>query len=38
MPIGELFILGFFGTTVPDWPKQFADRFGLGGVIPDTEP
>jgi beta-N-acetylhexosaminidase len=33
MPIGELFILGFFGKKVPDWLKQFAARFGLGGVI-----
>jgi beta-N-acetylhexosaminidase len=33
MPIGELFILGFFGKVVPDWLKQFADRYGLGGVI-----
>jgi beta-N-acetylhexosaminidase len=33
MTIGELFILGFFGKTVPDWLKQFAERFGLGGVI-----
>ena len=33
MPIGELFILGFFGKNVPDWLKQFAARFGLGGVI-----
>lgn len=33
MPIGELFILGFFGKTVPDWLKAFAARHGLGGVI-----
>jgi len=33
MQIGELFILGFFGKTVPDWLKEFAARFGLGGVI-----
>jgi beta-N-acetylhexosaminidase len=33
MPIGELFILGFFGRTVPDWLKAFAARHGLGGVI-----
>ncbi|UPJ49569.1 glycoside hydrolase family 3 protein [Bradyrhizobium sp. 200] len=33
MPIGELFILGFFGKIVPDWLKQFAARYGLGGVI-----
>ena len=33
MLIGELFILGFFGKTVPAWLKQFAARYGLGGVI-----
>jgi beta-N-acetylhexosaminidase len=33
MRIGELFILGFFGKTVPVWLKQFAARYGLGGVI-----
>ncbi len=33
MTIGELFILGFYGTTVPEWLKQFASRHGLGGVI-----
>ena len=33
MQIGELFILGFFGKIVPDWLKQFAARYGLGGVI-----
>ena len=33
MPIGELFILGFFGKTVPSWLKEFAGRYGLGGVI-----
>lgn len=33
MPIGELFILGFFGKTVPAWLKAFAGRYGLGGVI-----
>lgn len=33
MPIGELFILGFFGKTVPVWLKEFAARYGLGGVI-----
>ena len=33
MRIGELFILGFFGKTVPAWLKQFAARYGLGGVI-----
>lgn len=33
MPIGELFILGFFGKIVPDWLKAFAASYGLGGVI-----
>src|SRR5690349_19124434 len=33
MRIGELFILGFFGKTVPVWLKQLAARYGLGGVI-----
>ena len=33
MPIGELFILGFFGRTLPSWLKEFAARYGLGGVI-----
>ena len=33
MRIGELFILGFYGKVVPDWLKQFAARYGLGGVI-----
>ena len=33
MRIGELFILGFFGKTVPVWLRQFAARYGLGGAI-----
>jgi beta-N-acetylhexosaminidase len=33
MSIGELFILGFLGKAVPNWLKEFAGRFGLGGVI-----
>ena len=33
MQIGELFILGFFGKTIPVWLQAFAGRFGLGGVI-----
>jgi beta-N-acetylhexosaminidase len=33
MRIGELFILGFYGKVVPNWLKQFAARYGLGGVI-----
>lgn len=33
MPVGELFILGFFGKTIPAWLREFADLYGLGGVI-----
>lgn len=33
MRIGELFILGFFGKTVPAWLGHFAARYGLGGAI-----
>src|SRR3954463_5995140 len=33
MQIGELFILGFFGKTVPAWLQKFADQYGLGGGI-----
>ena len=33
MQVGELFILGFFGKTIPPWLREFAARFGLGGVI-----
>jgi len=33
MQIGELFILGFFGKVVPAWLREFAERYGLGGVI-----
>jgi len=33
MPVGELFILGFFGKTIPAWLREFAARYGLGGVI-----
>lgn len=33
MPIGELFILGFYGKVLPEWVRQFAVRYGLGGVI-----
>lgn len=33
MRIGELFILGFYGKTLPAWLKEFARRYGLGGVI-----
>src|SRR4051794_22578580 len=33
MPVGELFILGFYGKAIPCWLRQFAVRYGLGGVI-----
>jgi beta-N-acetylhexosaminidase len=33
MQTGELFILGFFGKTIPAWLREFANRYGLGGVI-----
>jgi hypothetical protein len=33
MSVGELFILGYFGKTIPAWLKEFAARYGLGGVI-----
>src|SRR6202048_3186903 len=33
MQIGELFILGFFGKTIPAWLQEFAGSYGLGGVI-----
>jgi beta-N-acetylhexosaminidase len=33
MSVGELFMLGFFGKTIPAWLKEFATRYGLGGVI-----
>ncbi len=33
MQVGELFILGFFGKTIPAWLREFAGRYGLGGVI-----
>src|SRR5258705_3295530 len=33
MSVGELFILGFFGKTIPAWLNEFAARYGLGGVI-----
>lgn len=31
--IGELFVLGFQGPRVPAWLRDFAGRYGLGGVI-----
>jgi beta-N-acetylhexosaminidase len=33
MSVGELFILGFFGKTIPAWLREFAGLYGLGGVI-----
>jgi beta-N-acetylhexosaminidase len=33
MSVGELFILGFYGKVIPAWLRQFAARYGLGGVI-----
>jgi beta-N-acetylhexosaminidase len=33
MQIGELFILGFYGKSIPEWLREFAARYGLGGVI-----
>ncbi|MBR0937469.1 glycoside hydrolase family 3 protein [Bradyrhizobium jicamae] len=33
MSVGELFILGFHGKAIPQWLRDFAARFGLGGVI-----
>ncbi len=31
--IGEMFMLGIRGGSVPPWMKDFARQFGLGGVI-----
>ncbi|MDB5876526.1 MAG: hypothetical protein JWQ07_5968 [Ramlibacter sp.] len=31
--VGELFILGFFGKIIPAWVREFAARYGLGGII-----
>ena len=31
--VGELLILGFHGTELPDWLIAFEAEFGLGGVI-----
>jgi beta-N-acetylhexosaminidase len=31
--VGELFVLGFRGTTVPPWLRDFAAAHGLGGAI-----
>lgn len=32
-PIGELFVFGFRGPTIPAWLKAFAGEHGLGGVL-----
>ena len=31
--VGELFILGFNGKSIPPWLREFERRFGLGGAI-----
>jgi beta-N-acetylhexosaminidase len=31
--VGRLFALGFEGTTVPEWLREFAAKYGLGAVI-----
>ena len=33
MRIGECFILGFHGYELPNWIRDFENKFGLGGVI-----
>lgn len=33
MKIGELFIAGFHGKTIPAWVETFAAKHGLGGII-----
>ncbi|RPI55598.1 MAG: glycoside hydrolase family 3 protein [Acidobacteria bacterium] len=33
MRIGELLILGFRGTTIPAWLRDFEREFSLGGVV-----
>lgn len=33
LPVGELFLLGFRGPQVPEWMRDFARAFGLGGVV-----
>ena len=30
--VGERFVLGFSGTTIPAWLEQFEHEHGLGGV------
>jgi beta-N-acetylhexosaminidase len=31
--VGEHFIVGFRGMTLPSWLKEFSTKYGLGGVI-----
>lgn len=31
--IGELFIVGFYGKSIPQWVKDFATQYGIGGVV-----
>ncbi len=31
--VGEHFVLGFHGFTLPDWVREFEREFGLGGLI-----
>jgi beta-N-acetylhexosaminidase len=33
VPVGEHFVLGFRGFTLPDWVGEFEREFGLGGLI-----
>lgn len=33
LPVGELFLLGFRGPQIPEWMRDFAREFGLGGVL-----
>lgn len=33
LQVGELFVLGCRGSSPPSWIKEFAHRYGLGGVI-----
>ena len=33
MRVGELFMLGFRGTSLPAWVREFEAEYGLGGII-----
>ena len=33
LTIGELFIVGFYGKSIPQWVEDFASQYGLGGVV-----